>query len=83
MRVEGNRVLAGTIVDDILMTGPKAMLESALASISKEFGGGITHPAHEYNQRASVDTKFGVTSQPNRLPSRCPKRYISSRRFST
>ena len=80
MRVEGNRVLAGTIVDDILMTGPKAMLESALALISKEFGGGITH---EYNQRASVDTKFGVTSQPNRLPSQCPKRYISSRRFST
>ena len=46
---EGNRIIAGTIVDDIIMTGPKDMLDAALLGISKAFNGDITH---EYNPTA-------------------------------
>ena len=39
----GERVVGGTIVDNILMEGPKHMLNYMLDSISKAFNGDITH----------------------------------------
>lgn len=45
---EGERIIGGTIVDDILLAGPDELLEYALKEIGAAFGGAITH---EYDPR--------------------------------
>jgi len=69
---EGERILAGTIVDDIFVTGPDTMLKTTLGAVSDAFGGAVTHEWDPngfggFQLRCNFDTKAITIALPEKI----------------
>jgi len=68
----GERILAGTIVDDIFVTGPVAMLKAVLSAVSDAFGGAVTHEWDPtgfggFQLRRNFDTRAITIALPEKI----------------